>query len=297
MQRKWIVVAAALAAGPLAVAGQQPTPPPPAPPPPAARRSFAYSFSDHRGRIGVLVRTDANAETDKIGARIEAVTPSGPADKAGLRVGDIIAKFNGTALGGVKPEDEDESGPGTKLIELARKLQPGDTVRLEYRRGGDTKTATLVAQDMGMAFHVEIPGMRGMAPEMTMPAMPEMNFELFGSPWADLDLVSLNPDLGEYFGTKEGILVVRAPEDSTLPLKSGDVILSIGGRKPQSPSHAMRILRSYDQGETVSIDIMRKQKRMTVSWTVPGRERRSRHWRGERSGFHVETVEIRAQEV
>jgi len=109
-----------------------------------------------------------------------------------------------------------------------------------------------------------------------------VNFEFFGSPWGDLDLVSLNPDLGEYFGTKEGILVVRAPADSSLPLRAGDVILSVGGRKPASPSHAMRILRSYEAGETVSIDIMRKQKRTTVAWKVPEPEERRAFRKRER---------------
>ena len=86
--------------------------------------------------------------------------------------------------------------------------------------------------------------------------------------------MSLNSDLGEYFGTKDGVLVVKAPADSSLPLKGGDVITSIGGRKPANPSHAMRILRSYEKGETVSIEILRKQKRMTVAWKVPAREDR-----------------------
>ena len=75
------------------------------------------------------------------------------------------------------------------------------------------------------------------------------------------------------------MLVVKASEDSLLPLKSGDVIVSIGDRKPTSPAQAMRILRSYDAGETVNIEIMRHQKRQTVSWKVPSpeeRERRSR---------------------
>jgi len=91
----------------------------------------------------------------------------------------------------------------------------------------------------------------------------------YGDSWCDLDLVSLNPDLGSYFGSSDGVLVVKSSADSALPLKGGDVILTIGGRKPTSPSHAMRILRSYDVGETVSIDVMRKQKRVTVSWKVP----------------------------
>jgi hypothetical protein len=72
------------------------------------------------------------------------------------------------------------------------------------------------------------------------------------------------------------VLVVRASEDSTLPLKGGDVIVAIGGRKPTSPMHAMRILRSYDEGETVTIDVLRKQKRSTLTWKVP--EERERHF-------------------
>lgn len=269
MQRNWCAIGAALVvAWPAALVTQQP---PRAPRPPRAARVQVYGMDAHRGRVGVIVRTDANPETDKIGAKLEAVTPGGPADKAGLKVGDIITKFNGTTLAGAVAEDEDESGPGAKLIELAHQLTPGDTVAVEYRRGTDTKKATIVAESggsMNFAFG-----------EMPMPAIAAPHFRVFpphdgisfcfGESWCDLDLVTLNPDLGEYFGVKDGVLVVKAPGDSTLPLRSGDVILSVGGRKPTSPSHAMRILRSYDKGETVSIEIMRKQKHLTLSWKVP----------------------------
>ena len=268
MHRNWIIVAVALAAWPAGLTAQG-TPRPPRPP--REPRVRAFMMSDHRGRIGVVVKTDASPETDKVGAKIEGVTPGGPADKAGLKVGDIITKFNGTSLAAVKPEDEDESGPGRKLVELARKLEPDDTVKVEFRRSNDTKQTTLVAADMGGKFQMEIPG----PPEIAWGPMLGMDrFEMFGSPWGDLELVSLNSDLGEYFGTKDGVLVVKAPADSTLPLKGGDVITSIGGRKPTNPSHAMRILRSYEKGETVSIEILRKQKRMTLSWKVPAREDR-----------------------
>jgi len=46
-----------------------------------------YTFSDNRGRIGVIVDPRADAAGDKVGARIEGVTPGGPAEKAGLKVG------------------------------------------------------------------------------------------------------------------------------------------------------------------------------------------------------------------
>src|SRR2546426_3423039 len=55
-----------------------------------------YTFSDSRGRIGVIVDTKANDAGDKVGARIEGITPGGPAEKAGLKAGDVITRFNGT---------------------------------------------------------------------------------------------------------------------------------------------------------------------------------------------------------
>jgi S1-C subfamily serine protease len=241
-----------------------------------------FSFAGNRGRIGVVVKTEVDAQNDKIGARIEAVTPGGPADKAGLKAGDIITRFNGTALGGVAADENEASGPGMKLIELARTLDPGDTAQVEYRRGSETRKATLVAEEveMGGMASVDLQGMRGML-ERSMPHM-EMgpgNFKMFmGAPWGGIELVSLNADLGEYFGTRDGVLVVKAGGDSTLPLKGGDVILAIGGRKPSSPEHAMRILSSYDPGETVTIDVQRKQKRTALSWKVPEDEHQ-RFWR------------------
>jgi len=302
MQRKWMLLVAALfAVWPVVLLAQEPpeapstprTPRAPrAPRAPRPPRALAFSFDENRGRIGVIVRTDASAETDKIGAKIEGVSPGGPADKAGLKVGDVITKLNGASLAGVPAGDDEESGPGRKLIGLARGLEPGDTVRIEFRRGSESKTATLVAENLGSSrFMMEMPE----PGHMMMPPSPEMNFEFFESPWGDLRLVSLNPDLGEYFGTKEGVLVVKAPADSSLPLKSGDVIRSIGGRTPASPEHAMRILRSYDKGETVSIEIMRKQKRLTVAWKVPSREERSFRLHQERHHEPEEQSEMRGR--
>jgi predicted metalloprotease with PDZ domain len=238
-----------------------------------------YTFGDKRGRIGVIVDTKADAAGDKIGARIEGITPGGPAEKAGLKAGDVITRFNTTALGGAEAEEDEASGPGMKLIELARRLEPGDSVSIEYRRGTDSRKATLVAEDLGVDGRIEMPDMghmEGMFPKMEGPEARTFTFA-FGPPWGGIEMVSLNPDLGDYFGTREGVLVVRAPEDSSLALKGGDVIVSIGGRKPGSPEQAMRILRSYDTGETVTMDVLRKQKHVAVTWKVPDEERRYRN--------------------
>ena len=269
MKRSGIAALAVLMVAPV-VAGAQETP--------RSREETPFrifTYSGQRGRIGVVVNTAANAEKDKIGARIEAVTPGSPAAKAGLQAEDIITKFGTTALGGVKAEEDDESGPGMKLLELARELDPGDSVKIEYRRGSETKRTTIVAEDLGPTF-VRTPRGRWDGPPMGPPIFgPDGDgFSMIfgGAPWLGLNLVTLDADLGSYFGTTEGVLVVRAPSDSGLPLKSGDVILAIDGRKPTSPEHAIRILRSYEGGEAVKLDVMRQKRRTTATWTVPASE-------------------------
>lgn len=235
-----------------------------------------FSFDDNRGRIGIIVDTRANTTGDKVGARVEGITPGGPAEKAGLKAGDVITRFNGTALAGVAAENDEDSGPGMKLIELARELDPGDTVQVEYRRGTEAaKKLTLVAQDLGGDMMVRtFPRMGPMGPMGGMGMFDhmgpgEMELTWDRRPWGGIEMVKLNPDLGEYFGTREGLLIVDAAEDSSLKLKAGDVIQTIGGRKPTSPMHAMRILRSYEPGETVSIQVFRKKAQVTVTYKVP----------------------------
>ena len=60
----------------------------------------------------------------------EAVTPNGPAAKAGLKAGDVITRFNGKPV---------ESGP--TLISEIWNHKPGDKVTLTYQRDGKEHTA------------------------------------------------------------------------------------------------------------------------------------------------------------
>ena len=85
----------------------------------------------------------------------------------------------------------------------------------------------------------------------------------------DIELVSLTPALGEYFGVNEGLLVVRAGRAAELGFRDGDVIIELAGRKPQSPEHALRILASFEPGESLQAAIMRQRRREALAIRVP----------------------------
>jgi S1-C subfamily serine protease len=100
--------------------------------------------------------------------------------------------------------------------------------------------------------------------------MPPLNpFFMVQGPLANMELATLTPRLGTYFGTEKGVLVVRSPPDGALKLEDGDVILAIDGRQPTSGSHATRILGSYQPGEKITLRIVRQHKTVDLEATVP----------------------------
>jgi S1-C subfamily serine protease len=223
-----------------------------------------------------------------MGVRLSGVTPGGPAEEVGLKAGDVIVSANGTALGRTSRRDP---SPSAKLRDIIRELDEGQTLRVEYQRDGQRKSANVVLRELepeAFAFSFANPDSNVFDFRLAMPFLEELEGPdrvriRSGSPTVlggmmpfglfDLELVSLNEELGRYFGTSEGLLVVRAPREGITGLQSGDVILNIDGRKPTNPSHALRIIRSYSAGESMKMDIMRDKRRQPITVTIPQRER------------------------
>ena len=84
----------------------------------------------------------------------------------------------------------------------------------------------------------------------------------------DIELAPVNPQLGSYFGTTEGVLVVDVPDPAPLGLKAGDVVLGVDGRAVSSPRQLMRVLGSYEPGEPLQLEVMRQKKRVTLKGTL-----------------------------
>src|SRR5690606_23278245 len=132
---------------------------------------------------------------------------------------------------------------------------PGDTVRVEYLRDGVRRTAEVVT---GSAFDVQMPEIEDVmarARETLRAARPiriEGGMFAFGAEGRfGIRVTDLGKDLGEYFGTSEGVLVTHVDEDSQLDLRAGDVIQRVGGRKVEDAAHLRQILGTYRKDETV----------------------------------------------
>ncbi|HZD51447.1 MAG TPA: PDZ domain-containing protein [Woeseiaceae bacterium] len=197
------------------------------------------------------------------GVVIRGVTPGSAAEEAGLRAGDVLTGVNDESLGADTPAEANE-----KLLDFMRGIEPGDQLEVEYLRDGKSDTVELEPRPApSFAF-----GWQGPVapPAPPAPPAPWARWAFYTTTgWGDMELVALTEELGRYFGTDKGLLVVRAPGDPSLKLRDGDVIQSIDGREPTSVSHALRILGSYQSGETLEIEIMRDKKRETVSVEMP----------------------------
>lgn len=211
-------------------------------------------LGDESGRAIIGVQLDDGAKGR--GALVREISPGGPAADAGVRAGDVITAINGTDIAG-----PDAAG---QVVAIMRDVKPDSRVKVRVLRDGVSREFTIVARPGPMYFLTR--GLR--APDVEGFGRLPGPLLLTG-PLGDMELVSLTPQLGRYFGSDKGVLVVRAPPG--LKLEDGDVILSIDGRQPLSGSHATRILASYQPGEKLSMHIVRMRKSMEVETTVPER--------------------------
>lgn len=228
---------------------------------------FEYMTDPKRAVLGVLIPDDVENGENR-GVRLLAVTPGSGAEKAGLKAGDLVTGLNGSSLAA-----EGRKSPQKRMREVMRALKAGAEVKVDYERDGRARSTTVTTQ--------------APEPDMAMAPLPMIQEWLHGEdhekgpmsgiPWFQfrgpairgLELAKLDEDLGAYFRTRDGVLVVKAPRSGALSLKSGDVIQKIDGVNVSEPITVLDKLRSRGEEQVVKLDIMRQGRRLEVQGRVP----------------------------
>jgi S1-C subfamily serine protease len=160
------------------------------------------------------------------GVLIANVLKDGPAEKGGLRAGDVVLEVDGTKVSGV-----------SQLQRLVAAVPPGRQVTLKVRREGRDVPVVLAVGEMP-----------GEAPVAA--AVPEEQ----GASRYGFKVQDLSPELREQFGLREAEGVVVAEVDPEGPaartgLRPGDVILEVGRQKVRnSREFAAAARRARDRG-------------------------------------------------
>ena len=99
-----------------------------------------------RGSIGIQFRPNLSGAVNRVygfknGVLIQEVQPSGPADKAGLKPGDIITTIDGRSI-----KDGDD------LVNEIASRRPGSTARLGFLRDGKAQDTTVTIGDRDRVF-------------------------------------------------------------------------------------------------------------------------------------------------
>jgi serine protease Do len=246
-------------------------------------RPFDSAEQGTRGRaLTVLAGRGAGigvriADTDG-GVVIEEVDPDSPADKAGLKQSDVIVSFDGERVRSAR-----------QFARLVQETPSGRSVKATVRRDGQQREVDVTPDDRrgDMMLSSDMSAyMRDLGRDLgrlgdRLPFNFNFDFNapgVFSGRRLGITINELTPQLADYFGAKEGVLVASVSEGSAAAhagLKAGDVITSIDGASVRSRDDLLRRLRESINDE-VTVGIVRDKKDTTVKATIEGQTRRPR---------------------
>lgn len=265
---------------------QQPkkaTPAVPAEPPDAAE-PFGGVFSmliDGGGFLGVYTEEISKENMaqyglhDSRGVGVTEVVKESPAEKAGLRKGDVIVRFDNEVVSSVR-----------KLNRLVSEVAPDHKVTLAISRGGSE-------QELSVAIGKR-PGYTDTLRKGTIPHFPgvetfprtekgpenwpnlegqpgQLVFALGNNRRIGVGTTQLTKQLADYFGVPDGkgVLVTSVSEGSAAAkagIRAGDVITAVDGEKVEGSGDLSRAINKQKDGD-VNLTITRDKSQHTIKVT------------------------------
>lgn len=233
-------------------------------------------------RLGVTVK-DVDAATVKAGqpagVAIESVTEDSAAGRAGVRSGDIVVEYDGERVRSVR-----------QFTRLVQESVAGRPVAMSVLRDGQRQSLTVSPEESGgfRVFGDDWSGFMPPAPPRppappappSRPGFPEIESLLWRTGNVlGITLGDLSPQLAEYFGVKDGVLVSSVHEGSVAEragLKAGDVVTSVNGENVRTPAELRREVQRLDRGAEFTIGVVREKKTLTLKGKTEERREQRR---------------------
>ncbi len=186
----------------------------------------------------------SSKKAEKGGATVLEVTKGSPAEKAGIKKGDVIIRINETHID--SPEN---------LFETVHNYKAGDKVKVVYIRDGKEQTvqATLDKSDYNKDFNYNYNY------NFKMPPMPDMKGMEMDGFWSE----NRQPKIGIKAQDAEdgkGVNVLEVEDSSSAfkaGLKKGDIILQFNGVDVNSTGELIDQLREARRSPTIKVRILR----------------------------------------
>jgi serine protease Do len=195
-----------------------------------------------RGSIGISFRSGLSGAVNRVygfknGVLVQQVQPGGPADKGGIKAGDIITTIDGRSI-----KDGDD------LVNDIASRRPGSSIRLGFMRDGKPQDATVTVGDRDKVF-ADMTGQK-----------PEVNPENSGDAGEKLGLVVRQiTDQTAQKLHNSGVIIqsVRTGSFADLQgLEPGLVIIRINKKATGTKDQFDAVVKSLKQGDDVVFEVM-----------------------------------------
>jgi len=195
----------------------------------------------------------SSRKSEKGGATVLEVTEGSPAEKAGIRKGDVITKVNDSKI--ESPES---------LFETIHNYKPGDKVKIVFTRDGKEQSAMATLEksefkpkDFNYKYNFKMP---------PMPEMYGMDMDSWGHKQPKLGIKAQDAEDGK------GVNVLEV-EDSSVAFKSGlkkgDIIVQFDGIDVNSTNELVDQMEEARHKPVIKVKIMRNGVSQDIDIKIP----------------------------
>jgi len=210
---------------------------------------------------------------EEAGVEVTRVDSNSPADKAGLKTGDVVLEFQGNRVEGIE-----------QFVRFVRETPVGRQVKLKIVRAGASQTLTAsIGERQGGVMALsekdherieqEMARVREKIRNLPEVRMPDIPHAVMGwrSGMLGIDGEAVEDQLAEYFGVKEGVLVRGVAKDmpaAKAGLRAGDVIVRIEEAKVRTPREITGAIRASKGKKPLKVTVSRQKAEMSFDVTL-----------------------------